>query len=615
MDNPRPYKRIKSGQSSVMTVPRQNQTNLRSMITTLMGDNFNAANYATVSVLVMIAVIFMFQTDIIRFQEAINGLNSEQISDLTSALGGPINQAGINVDEYTRNLYQQIAANMDIPVANIADLVNGLVERNTVIQELLPAGWTFPAIYSDETFPSVLALGERIMSDSSAPIFNLFNSILDNLRTVLGLPSMNSIVDLIRDNSVGFVASSPRLEPVRAYYFAILNLVNGDGNLFRDLQNISTITAFNQYANMYSGVFIALMYTLRNTISLASGVVRGANGVITFVIGEDLYASIMSDATQATQTIVRSPFQGSFHLARFIIFQMNRLINNLVEFDSPLDIFAGIPNPPNIPDNFVVIDGNPGEISMTIDSTSEYNLLREIGDFAELYILKNDDFLETIERFSQSATLHNIREALDLVLVPSQNIESSQESQVSIITSSSRSSRSSINYGDSTFRISVLLQHMLSYIFTTSVFLTNPSQSAETFLTELNEDIGQDEMQSTVSSISSDRQSTVSGIVGELLESQSEVSDIIDNVTQVVITRNTSALQLLHQYDSPTSSNYSSQGSFSSASMDQSGGSRSRKRRRNNKKSKTMKIKKAKTKKIRKLKGKRRRRNTKHAKR
>lgn len=615
MDNPRPYKRIKSGQSSVMTVPRQNQTNLRSMITTLMGDNFNAANYATVSVLVMIAVVFMFQTDIIRFQEAINGLNSEQISDLTSALGGPINQAGINVDEYTRNLYQQIAANMDIPVANIADLVNGLVERNTVIQELLPAGWTFPAIYSDETFPSVLALGERIMSDSSAPIFNLFNSILDNLRTVLGLPSMNSIVDIISNNSVGFVASSPRLEPVRAYYFAILNLVNGDGNLFRDLQNISTITAFNQYANMYSGVFIALMYTLRNTISLASGVVRGANGVITFVIGEDLYASIMSDATQATQTIVRSPFQGSFHLARFIIFQMNRLINNLVEFDSPLDIFAGIPNPPNIPDNFVVIDGNPGEISMTIDSTSEYNLLREIGDFAELYILKNDDFLETIERFSQSATLHNIREALDLVLVPSQNIESSQESQVSIITSSSRSSRSSINYGDSTFRISVLLQHMLSYIFTTSVFLTNPSQSADTFLTELNEDIGQDEMQSTVSSISSDRQSTVSGIVGELLESQNEVSDIIDNVTQVVITRNTSALQLLHQYDSPTSSNYSSQGSFSSASMDQSGGSRSRKRRRNNKKSKTMKIKKAKTKKIRKLKGKRRRRNTKNAKR
>ena len=596
-----PYKRIKSAQSSVMTVSRQNQSNLRNMITTLMGDNFNATNYATVSVLVMIAIVFMFQTDIIRFQEAINGLSSEQITELTRALGGPVNQAGIDVDLYTRNLYQQIASNMDIPVTNIAELVNGLVERNTVIQELLPAGWSFPAIYQDETFPTVLALGQRIMSDTGAPIFNLFNSILDNLRTVLGLPSMNSIVDLIRDNSVGFVASSPRLEPVRAYYFAILNLVNGDGNLFRDLQNISTITAFNQYANMYSGVFIALMYTLRNTISLASGVVRGANGVITFVIGEDLYASIMSDATQVTQSIVRAPFQGSFHLARFIIFQMNRLINNLVEFNSPFDIFGGIPNPPSIPDNFVIIDGNPAEMSMTIDSTSEYNLLREIGDFAELYILKNDDFHATIEQFTQSATLHNIREALDIVLVPSQNMESSQESQVSIITSSSRSS---INYGDSSYRVSVLLQHMLSYIFTTSIFLRNPTQSADTFLTELNEDItqspNQDEMQSN----------TV--VVDELLEDQSTVSDIINNVTEVVITHNTTALELLNQYDSPNSSTYNSQGSDA---MDLYGGVRSRKRRRKNKKSKTMKVKKAKTKKAKKLKGKRRRRNTKNAKR
>lgn len=595
MDEEQPYKRIKSSQSSEITAPRQ--SNLRSMITSLMGENFNASNYATVSVLVMVAVVFMFQTDIIRFQEAINGLSSEQITELTSALGGPINQSGVDIDIYTRNLYQQISTNMEIPVANIADLVNGLVDRNTVIQELLPAGWTFPAIYSGETFPTVLALGQRIMSDTGSPIFTLFTTILDNLRAVLGLPSMESIVDIIRTNSVDYVATNPRLEPVRAYYFAILNLVNGDGNLFRDLQNISTITAFNQYANMYSGVFIALMYTLRNTVSLASGVIRGANGVITFVIGEDLYASIMSDATQTTQTIIRAPFRGSFNLARFIIFQMNRLINNLVEFNSPFDIFGGIPNPPNIPDNFVVIGGNPSEISMMIDSDSEYNLLREIGDFAELYILRNDDFLKTIEQLTQVATLHNIREALDIVLVPGQNVESSQESQGSMTTASSRSS---INYGDSSYRISVLLQHMLSYIFTTSIFLTNPTQSADTFLTELNEDMVQSPHQEEMQS------NTV--IVDELLENQPTVTGIINNVTRVVMTQNVSALDLLHQYDSPTSSNYSSQGSV----MDESGGSR--KRRRKNRKSKTMKGKKAKTKKARRSKGKRRR-NTKHAKR
>ncbi len=45
---------------------------LQQTIRDLLGPNFNVGNYALVSMLTMVAVMFMFQTDIIAFQQAVN---------------------------------------------------------------------------------------------------------------------------------------------------------------------------------------------------------------------------------------------------------------------------------------------------------------------------------------------------------------------------------------------------------------------------------------------------------------------------------------------------------------------------------------------------------------
>lgn len=599
MSDRQPNKKQKSENYNLIENQDSNKKPIRNTLRSLLGSNFQGANYATVSILTMVAIVFMFQTDIIQFRNALNGLSEQQLVALTSALGGPINQAGIsaeNVEAYTRSMYVQLAQNMDIPVSNIGELVSALAERNTAIQQLIPAGWSFPAIYGQRTFSSVAALVGQIMSDSSAPIYNLFTGIMENLRTSLGMPSMSNVISIINETSSNFVQNSPRLEPVRMYYFALLNLVNGDGNLFRDLQNIATITAFNQYANIYSGVFVALMVALRNSVSLASmmtrGIIRGTNGVITFVIGEDLYSSILGEISSSTRAVVQAPFIGSFHVARFVIFQINHVINSVLEIDSPFDIFGG-DQVHEIPENLVLANNEPLQMSLTIDPNSEdeYNLLREIGDLTELYILSNPNFRSIIQQLVRNTNLRNIRDALEEVLVPEQNMSEESSQMSSRMSTTSRGSRSStstsIYYGDSSYRMTVFLQHMFSYIFTTSVFLSNPSQGANTLLTDLNQEVDQQE----------------GIVVDELLDDRRVTNEIIGNVTQVV-NQETNALELLQQYGSPSSSQLSSAQSTPQYNYDdmdvEFGGSRKRRTRLGKRRTKKMKNKnkKGKTKKM-----------------
>ena len=84
-------------------VENREERPLQRTIRDLLGPNFNVGNYALVSMLTMIAVMFMFQTDIIAFQKAVSGLRPDQISALTLALGGPINISGIT-DTYKKTI-------------------------------------------------------------------------------------------------------------------------------------------------------------------------------------------------------------------------------------------------------------------------------------------------------------------------------------------------------------------------------------------------------------------------------------------------------------------------------------------------------------------------------
>jgi hypothetical protein len=131
---------------------------LQQTVRDLLGPNFDVGNYALVSMLTMIAVMFMFQTDIIAFQQAVNGLTPEQMNALTIALGGPINIQGITDPEQYRQavtaMYQNFAATVNLQQENVAGMVEEIVRRNTEMQELIPAGWTFPSIYGQERFDS-----------------------------------------------------------------------------------------------------------------------------------------------------------------------------------------------------------------------------------------------------------------------------------------------------------------------------------------------------------------------------------------------------------------------------------------------------------------------------
>lgn len=459
---------------------------LQQTVRDLLGPNFDVGNYALVSMLTMIAVMFMFQTDIIAFQQAVNGLQPDQINALTIALGGPININGItDPEQYSQavtEMYQNFAASMNIQQVNVAGMVDEIVRRNTEMRQLIPAGWTFPSIYGEERFNSVIELGNRILGDATNPVSQLFSTIITSLRTQLGLPTMgdviNSIHNYIDDNISDFVQTNPRLEPAREYYRAVLGIFNGGGNLWEDLQNISTITAFNQYYHIYGGVFIAFMVALRNSVSItgyvAQGIVRAANRTVTFVVGEDLYNDIVRQVEDTTRNVARLPVKGVYYTARFVIHRVNDVVNLVARALTPrsqFELFMG--DPQDIPDNLIV--SGTSYALLNADSSVDYDTFTEIANFLELYILDNQHFQRVVEIMRNPNLAQRLGTTLEEVLAPEQNMRQSQgDSQDSDTTNASSVSGT---YGSNPALMASFLRNILSVFFTASAVavIENPN--------------------------------------------------------------------------------------------------------------------------------------------
>ena len=491
---------------------------LQQTVRDLLGSNFNVGNYALVSMLTMIAVMFMFQTDIIAFQQAVNGLRPDQMAALTIALGGPIHITGpINAPDYSAAvtaMYHNFATTMNIQQENIAGMVEEIVRRNTEMQELIPAGWTFPSIYGEDRFDSVIQLGNRILGDAASPVSQLFSTILTSLRTRLGIPSMVDVVSAINDNISEFVQFNPRLEPVRAYYHAVLGIFNGDGNLWDDLRNISIITTFNQYYHIYAGVFVAFMVAARNTLSIsgyvAQGIVRGANNTISFVIGEDLYNDIVRQIGDTTRDVARLPVRGAYYTARFVIHRVNDVVNLVARALTPgsqFDLFMGDPQQ-DIPDNLILSGREPALLnadSSVVDydtedpSVVDYDRFTEIANFLQLYIIDDEHFQRIVEMMSDPNIGQHLGSVLEQVLVPPQTSDSQGESQESVTTTgtstASRASSVSITYGSTPALMASFLRNILSVFFTASAIAViedpNVDNPAEQLIQYLKSDISE----------------------------------------------------------------------------------------------------------------------------
>lgn len=533
------YKAITNGSSDDEMQLEDQPGPLQRTIRDLLGPNFNAGNYALVSMLTMIAVMFMFQTDIIAFQQAINGLTPDQMSALTLALGGPINISGITDPEQYRQavtaMYQNFAATMNIQQENIGGLVEEIVHRNTEMQELIPAGWTFPSIYGTERFDTVIQLGNRILSDASnpvvAPVSQLFSTIITSLRRQLGIPSMGDVIAAMNDNISDFVQTNPRLAPVRAYYHAVLGIFNGDGNLWEDLQNISTITAFNQYYHIYAGVFVAFFVAVRNTVSItgyvAQGIVRATDGTLSFIIGPELYNDIVHQVINTTTNVARLPVRGTYYTARFVIHRVNDVVNLVARSLTPrseFDLFMGDPQE-EIPDN-LIIDGVSGEYALlNADSSVDYDTFTEIANFLELYIIDNEHFQRFVEMMSDPNLGQHLGSVLEQVLVPPQSSDS-QSSEMTIETrGSSRASSVSVTYGSTPALMASFLRNILSIFFTSAAVavIENPNveNPAVPLIQNLTSDIDEGASQET--------QTGIERIENDILPNVEQITDVVED--------------------------------------------------------------------------------------
>jgi len=504
------YGAITNGSEDEMQIDQERP--LQRTIRDLLGPNFNVGNYALVSMLTMIAVMFMFQTDIIAFQQAVNRLQPDQISALTIALGGPININGITDPEQYRQavteMYQNFAATMNIQQENIAGMVEEIVRRNTEMQELIPAGWTFPSIYGEERrFDSVVQLGNQLLSDATnpviAPVSQLFSTIITSLRTQLGLPTMGDVINSIHDNISDFVQTNPRLEPARAYYRAVLGIFNGGGNLWEDLQNISTITAFNQYYHIYGGVFVAFYVAVRNTVSITGYVARGIVNVgtdaVSFAIGPELYNDIVRQVGDTTRNVVRLPVRGAYYTARYVIYRINSVVNLVARALTPrseFDLFMG--DPQEIPDNLILSGREPALLNAD-SSVVDYDTFTEIANFLELYILDNEHFQSVIEMLSDPDLAQHLGTTLEEVLAPEQNMRQSQgDSQESEMTNASSVSGT---YGSNPALMASFLRNILSVFFTASAVEViedpNVDNPAVPLIRKLKSDLDEGSSQST----------------------------------------------------------------------------------------------------------------------
>lgn len=534
------YGAVTNGSDDEMKVENREERPLQRTIRDLLGPNFNAENYALVSMLTMIAVMFMFQTDIIAFQQAVSGLQPDQISALTIALGGPIHITGpSDTAEYRQAvtaMYQNFAATMNIQQENIVGMVNEIVRRNTEMQELIPAGWTFPSIYGEERrFDSVVQLGNQLLSDATnpviAPVSQLFSTIITSLRTQLGIPSMGDVITLINENVSDFVRDNPRLAPVRAYYHAVLSIFNGDGNLWEDLQSISTITAFNQYYHIYAGVFVAFFVALRNTLSITGYVVRGIVNVgtdaVSFAIGEDLYNDIVRQVGDTTRNIVRLPVRGVYYTARFVIHRVNSVVNLVARALTPrsqFDLFGG--DPQEIPDNLIVGGGNYALLDA--DSSVEYDIFADIADLLMSLTLGSKDFQRVIEMLRDPTLAQHFSNALQEVLVPPQTSDSQEDSQSSEGTrASSRASSVSATYGSNPALIARFVLNALSVFFTASAVAVIENPDVENPAVHLIEDLTNDLSQGA----SQDTQTGIERIDNVIVP---RIEDITDEVEAVI---------------------------------------------------------------------------------
>ncbi len=537
------YKAITNSSDDEMQIENP-EGPLQRTIRDLLGPNFNAGNYALVSMLTMIAVMFMFQTDIIAFQQAVNGLQPDQINALTIALGGPIDIRGITDPEQYRQavtaMYQNFAATVNLQQENIAGMVEEIVRRNTEMQELIPAGWTFPSVYGEERFDSVVQLGNRILDDATnpvvAPLSQLFSTILTSLRTQLGIPSIIDVVNAINDNISDFVQTNPRLEPARAYYRAVLGIFNGGGNLWEDLQNISTITAFNQYYHIYGGVFVAFYVAVRNTVSItgyvAQGIVRAANGTVSFVVGEELYNDIVRQVGDTTRNVARLPVRGVYYTARFVIHRVNSVVNLVARALTPrsqFELFMG--DPQDIPDNLIL--GGGTYALLNADSSVDYDTFTEIANFLELYILDNEHFQRVVTMMSDPNLAQHIGYALEQVLVPPQTSESQGESQGTEMTmgttASSRASSVSGTYGSNPALMASFLRNILSVFFTASAvaIIENPNveNPANALIQDLTADVSEGASQETQDGI--ERIETV--VIPNVEQITDQVEEVIEH--------------------------------------------------------------------------------------
>jgi hypothetical protein len=537
------YGAITNGSSDddEMEIERQ-EGPLQTTIRDLLGPNFNVGNYALVSMLTMVAVMFMFQTDIIAFQEAVNGLQPDQMAALTIAVGGPINIVGITDPEQYRaavtEMYHNFATTVNIQQENIAGMVDEIVRRNTQMQELIPAGWTFPSIYGEERFNSVIQLGNRILGDAAnplvAPVSQLFSTILTSLRTRLGIPSIGEVKSSINDNISEFVQTNSRLEPVRAYYYAVLGIFNGDGNLWEDLQNISTITAFNQYYHIYGGVFVAFMYALRNSVSItgnvARGVVRAADGTVSFIIGPELYNDIVRQVGDTTRNVVRLPVRGVYYTARFVIYRVNDVVNLVARALTPrsqFDLFMGDAQQ-EIPDN-LILSGNSGQYALlNADSSVDYDTFTEIANFLQLYIIDNEHFQDIVEMMSDPNLAQHLGNALEQVLVPPQSNDSQGDSQETdttmVTTASSRASSISATYGSTPALMAIFIRNILSVFITASAIAVIGNPNVENPATLLIQDLTSD----ISDGASQDTQNGIERIETVILPNVEQITDEVE---------------------------------------------------------------------------------------
>jgi hypothetical protein len=244
------------------------------------------------------------------------------------------------------------------------------------------------------------------------------------------------------------------------------------------------------------------MVALRNSVSItgyvAQGIVRAANGTVSFIIGEDLYNDIVRQIGNTTRNVARLPVEGVYYTARFVIHRVNDVVNLVARALTPrsqFDLFMG--DPQDIPDNLIVGGGNYALLNA--DLSVDYDTFTEIANFLELYILDNEHFKRVIEMLSDPDLAQHLGTTLEEVLAPEQNMRQSQgDSQESEMTNASSVSGT---YGSNPALMARFIHNILSIFFTASAVEViedpNVDNPAVPLIQKLKSDLDEGSSQST----------------------------------------------------------------------------------------------------------------------